>query len=107
MTLLEANAQKGAARGVRLGHVVWAMSAHAGGDIATTKRALRDFVARGEAARRDGGHRLLDHIAREVMLGLSDRIWTEATGVRTPVGGLGTFPDDPPAAPAADIDDLL
>jgi len=39
---------------------------------------------------------------------VSDRLWTEATGSRTPVGGLGTFWDDAPkAVPSFDIDDLL
>lgn len=106
MALLEQNARAGAAQGVRLGHVVWAMSAHSSGDAATARRAIRDFAAQ-KPGQIDPEHRLLDRIAEGVMLALSDRIWTEATGVRTPVGGLGTFPDDPPAAPAADIDDLL
>lgn len=105
MALLEQNARIGAARGVRLGHVVWALSAHGSGDGETAKRAIRDFASStpGSLSRE---HRLLDRIAEGVIIGLSDRIWTEATGVRTPMGGLGTFPDDP--APAqSNIDDLL
>lgn len=105
MALLEKNARIGAARGVRLGHVVWALSAHSSGDSETAKRAIRDFASsRPGSLNRE--HRLLDRIAEDVIVGLSDRIWTEATGVRTPMGGLGSFPDDP--APArGDIDDLL
>lgn len=106
MQLLEQNATRGAARGVRLGHVVWALSAHSSGDTATTRRALRDFARQADVAAREPGHRLLDRFAETVMLGLSDRIWTEATGARTPVGGLGSFPDDPRQV-ADDIQDLL
>lgn len=105
MALLEQNARQGAARGVRLGHVVWALSAHSSGDGETAKRAIRDFAAsRPGSLNRE--YRLLDRIAEGAILGLSDRIWTEATGVRTPMGGLGTFPDDP-VPPRVDIDDLL
>ena len=51
---------------------------------------------------------MLDVVATQQVLAVSDRLWTEATGSRTPVGGLGTFWDDvAPEAEALDIDDLL
>ena len=39
------------------------------------------------------------------MLAISDRMWSEAVGYRTPMGALGTFWDDTPVN--ANIDDLL
>lgn len=106
MALLEENAHRGAERGVRLAHVVWALVAYGRGDAALTRRAVRDFVA-SPPAPAGHPHRMLDRIAENVILGLSDRIWTEATGTRTPTGGLGSFPDDPPRVPVPDIGDLL
>jgi hypothetical protein len=51
---------------------------------------------------------MLDIVATKQVLAVSDRLWTEATGSRTPIGGLGTFWDDQsPAEEALDIDDLL
>ena len=51
---------------------------------------------------------LLDIVATQQVLAVSDRLWTEATGSRTPIGGLGTFWDDAsPAEEALDINDLL
>ena len=53
-------------------------------------------------------YRMLDVVATQQVLAVSDRLWTEGTGSRTPVGGLGTFWDDKsPAEEALDIDDLL
>lgn len=106
MAILEENAHRGAARGVRLAHVAWALVAYGRGDHELTRRVIRDFVASPPAPPAHP-HRMLDRIAEGVMLGLSDRIWTEATGTRTPMGGLGTFPDDPPSVPTPDIGDLL
>jgi hypothetical protein len=50
----------------------------------------------------------MDIMATRQIMAVSDRLWTEATGARTPVGGLGTFWDDArKQAPSLDIDDLL
>ena len=54
---------------------------------------------------------LLDNeqaIANGLVRGLSDRMWTEATGKRTPLQGLGTFWDEQSRGGSkVDIDDLL
>ncbi|MFZ5722535.1 MAG: hypothetical protein ACOY33_02625 [Pseudomonadota bacterium] len=106
MKTLEEVARRGERDGVRLGHVIWAMTAYSGGDKATTRKALRDFAAAGKRFRQNAEYRILDTISRDVMLALSDRMWTEATGHRTPHGALGTFWDDP-APPAPKVDDDL
>ncbi|PCK04424.1 MAG: hypothetical protein COA42_19200 [Alteromonadaceae bacterium] len=50
----------------------------------------------------------LDTAARVMLLAISDRLWTEATGTRTPIGAYGTFwDDDQDEEEAIDIDDLL
>ena len=50
---------------------------------------------------------MIDAIAEILVTGLSDRLWTENTGKRTPLNGLGTFWDDASSEPKMNIDDLL
>lgn len=99
-------AKVGELAGVRLAHAIWALSAYGNGDMENTRRSLREFRAAGETRAVDPRYRVLDAVATEIISGISDRMWTEATGTRTPVGALGTFWDDVPAS-AGDIDDLL
>ncbi|MCE7524909.1 hypothetical protein [Alloalcanivorax xenomutans] len=49
---------------------------------------------------------LVDFISRGQLLYLSDQIWIEQTGARTPAGALGTFPGES-RRPAPNIQDLL
>lgn len=105
MATLHRVAARGKRDGVRLGHVVWAMAAVNSGDYAAARAALRDFTAIDASWQPDAQYRILDVIAGEIMQAVSDRLWTEAVGHRTPMGALGTFWDDVPAQ--ADIEDLL
>lgn len=105
MKTIEEVAHTGEQDGVRLGHVIWAMTAFSGGDKDTTRRAIRDFVAAGKRFHQNEKYRILDVISGDVMLAISDRMWSEAVGYRTPMGALGTFWDDTPVN--ANIDDLL
>ncbi|NYT46426.1 MAG: hypothetical protein H0A75_00595 [Candidatus Methanofishera endochildressiae] len=50
----------------------------------------------------------LDKVATIQLQAVSDILWTEATGKRTPIGGLGTFWDDPESTTdTVDITDIL
>jgi hypothetical protein len=52
--------------------------------------------------------RLLNEFATLQLQAISDRLWTEATGKRTPISGLGTFWDDHnDGVKTIDIDDML
>jgi hypothetical protein len=54
------------------------------------------------------GFRLLNEFATLQLQAISDRLWTEATGKRTPISGLGTFWDDRnDAIKTINIDDML
>jgi len=106
MEIMERVAERGERDGVRLGHVIWAMASVNSGDTASAKRAIRDFSSPPPDFAPNPKYRILDAVAGEILLAVSDRIWTEQTGHRTPVSGLGTFPDDAPKR-AGDIDDLL
>lgn len=106
METLARVAKQGEQQGVRLGHAMWALAAYGNGDKELVKNIVRDFAAAGKTAKLDPNFRMLDMMAEQMILATSDRMWTEATGTRTPMGGLGTFWDDKPKS-AGNIDDLL
>ena len=90
---------------MRLGSALYAMAAYSKGDDARLKQAIRDFAAHGKNT--NPNYRMLDAMAADIIQGLSDRLWTQATGKRTPFGELGTFWDDVQAQPKVDINDLI
>lgn len=52
--------------------------------------------------------RILNQVATLQLQSISDRLWTEATGRRTPIGALGTFWDDQEnAVETIDITDMI
>ena len=103
---LEASAKAGFDGGVRLGSALYAMSAFSKGDDERMRKAIRDFAANDQNL--DPEYAMMDAIAGFIITGISDREWTENTGKRTPIGGLGTFWDDAAkSGPAVNIDDLL
>ena len=92
---LQESSAIGAVAGVRLAHAIYAQTAAAMGKMEDVRKIIvehADSLKRKEPAAR---WRLLDLTATRQIEALSDRIWTEAVGHRTPYGQLGTFPDDP------------
>ncbi len=106
MKTLASVAKQGERQGVRIGYAMWALSAYGNGDKQLTKDIIRSFAEAGRTTKVDPDFRMMDAMATQMILAMSDRLWTEATGTRTPVGGLGSFWDDKPKN-AANIDDLL
>lgn len=106
MDTLAKVAKQGERSGIRLGHALWAISAYGNGDRELTKAIIRDFAAAGRTMKTNPDFRMVDAMAVDLVTAISDRLWTEASGTRTPMGGLGTFWDDKPKS-ASDIDDLL
>lgn len=103
---LEKASQIGFQQGVRLGSAMYAMSAYSKGDNDRLRKSLRAFAEHDDNI--NPQYRLLDAMAVHIMTGISDRLWTENTGKRTPIGGLGTFWDDASGnQPKVNIDDLL
>lgn len=101
---LRNSAELGIDAGVRLSSALYAISAYTQGDDDLMKEAIRGF-ATADHINKD--YMLMDAIAEFMVLGMSDRLWTEGTGRRTPIGNLGRFWDDRSSAPAINIDDLL
>lgn len=95
----------GEAKGVRLSHVVNAIAAASADDTATIrtiiKRAtsVQDFKVNKQ-------YRFLDVVAMAQLQNISDRLWTQNTGSRTPFNSLGKFWDDKADA-GVDVDSFL
>lgn len=105
--LKEASLMAGDA-GVRLAQAVEVLIADGSGNEERLRDAIRRHADSVKTKSPSKKYRMLDVVATQQVLAISDRLWTEATGSRTPIGGLGTFWDDAaPEAEALDIDDLL
>ncbi len=106
---LEASDKIGKSKRVRLSHVLHAMAAMTKGDIERVKNVIRDHAAAIRKRPSRPSHKMIDAIATYNIQALSDRLWTQNTGHRTPVGKLGTFWDDKRESDVetVDLDDLL
>ncbi len=104
---LEAAAEQGVRVGVRLAGAMFVQAAINVGDEARLRAGIARFAAPSEPTADTAPYQLLDAIAQRQVLAASDRLWTEATGHRTPPGSLGQLYD--PASPAEEDDttDLL
>lgn len=84
----------GSDAGVRLADAAEVLIADSAGQTERLKAAIRRHADSLESHESDKEFRLLDVVATQQILAVSDRLWTEATGSRTPVGEFGTFWDD-------------
>lgn len=100
--------EQGEAAGVRLAHVFHALAAMNKGDEAMVRQVIRDHAASIETTPANEEWRFVDALATDMIVAVSDRLWVENTGHRTPLGQLGTFWDDQPEnVETMDLDDLL
>lgn len=105
---LEAASALGEQKGVRLVQMLEVTLYSMQGDEEKTKAAIRKHVKTIQETAPDPSLRLLDEMATRGIRLISDKLWTQHTGQRTPFNQLGRFWDDslqPNNAP--DIDDLL
>lgn len=106
---LAAAAQMGEAAGVRLARAFQVQILDAVGRRDDVRQAIEAHAASLESTPAQADWELLDAYATEMIRHVSDRLWTMERGYRTPLGALGTFPEDS-TAPAEDdamFDDLL
>lgn len=107
LKVLEHSMQTGLQKGVLISEVI-AAQVHMGlGHTDQVKAIIRRHK---EAKAQDGApeFRLMNEFAMLQLQAISDRLWTEATGKRTPLSGLGTFWDDHnDAIKVINIDDML
>lgn len=81
--------------GVRMAYLLKAKAAMGAGKVDLAKATIKALAEAQATKEPPEGWRLLDITAREQAQAISDRLWTEATGHRTPHQGLGQFWDDP------------
>lgn len=98
----------GKAKRVRMVQMLEAILYEAQGNAEKAKEVIRNHVALKKEFPADPALNLLDEMATRGIRLISDKMWTENTGQRTPYLQLGTFWDDSPISESAlDIDDLL
>lgn len=94
--------------GVRLTHAIEVVIADGAGDTKRLKEAIRLHAKSLKTNKSNPKYQMMDVMATRQILAVSDRLWTEATGSRTPLDELGTFWDDIKTPTTTfDIDDLL
>ena len=103
---LKQSTQIGEQKGVRLSHAMYAVAAQASGDDAKIRDALRTFAqARSDEKPVNPQFKLIDSMAGMMVKGISDRYWTEHTGVRTADDGMEHFWDE--SGNSSDLDELF
>ena len=91
-------------KGVRLSHALYAVAAQASGEDAKIRDALKAFShARSDEKPVNPQFKLIDAMAASMVQGISDRYWTEHTGVRT--GDQQRFWDEQDNS--SELDDLF
>jgi hypothetical protein len=83
----------GEAAGVRLSHVMVAVAAQSTDDKETVRKTIKRFVSL-KNFKANNDYRLIDAISQAQIQNVSDRMWTQNTGTRTPIGSLGKFWDE-------------
>ena len=106
---LEKAIKIGEHEGVRMSFALTALAAYNDSNIPLVRDVIRRYATSVERVAGSREYKLIDIMANDLVISMSDRLWTEATGHRTPVGKLGTFWDDKPDVPEVDveIDDLF
>ncbi|WP_207308772.1 hypothetical protein [Marinobacter caseinilyticus] len=105
---LETADQQGEAAGVRLPHVFHAIAAINKDDEEALKDVIRRHAEAIETTPAAKDWVMVDRMATQVILAISDRMWVENVGYRTPMGKLGTFWDDPvETTETMNLDDIL
>lgn len=105
---LEIADEQGEEAGVRISHVFHAIAAQNKGDEERLRSVIRSHAQAIEETPANEEWKFVDAMATQMILAISDRLWMENTGHRTPMGQLGTFWDDEKeAVETMDLDDLL
>ena len=104
--ILDAAVKVGDQKGVRLAHAIRIQTADAGGHQDKVEAALDAMAKSLNSGKPSSKWLTFDRIAFVQARVVSDRIWTKATGARTPFGEFGRLPPKEDADVVPD-DDLL
>lgn len=100
--------EQGEKAGVRISHVFHAIAAQNKGDDQRLRSVIRSHAEAIEQTPASDQWQMIDAMATQMIVAMSDRLWMENTGHRTPVGQLGAFWDDKKEpVETMDLDGLL
>lgn len=108
LAVLDQSMHTGLQQGVRISQAIAAQVYIGLGDAQRVKKIIRSHFKEHTDNPTLAAYRFLDEVATLHLKAISDSLWTEATGKRTPIGSLGTFWDDPKdTVNTVEISDLL
>ncbi len=106
--ILNESMQLGLQQGIRVPQVLAAQVFLGQGDIEAVKQNIRNHAGPIKQTTAGQAYNILNQISDIQIQAISDRLWTEATGIRTPLGKMGSFWDDPEEqVDTIEIDDIL
>ena len=106
--ILKQSVQMGLQQGIRIPQVLAAQVYLGKGNIAEVKQIIRNHAGLMRQTALSDQFKSLNEVANLQIRAISDRLWTEATGARTPIGKIGHFWDDADqVVETVDIDELL
>lgn len=80
--------------GVRLPSALDALVSYNDSNMLRVREIIREHANSVQSTASNREYRMLDVMAGDLLMELSDRLWTDNTGHRTPIGEYGTFWDD-------------
>ncbi len=105
--MLEQAMQTGLEQGIRIPQLLAAQVYLGQGNIEQVKNVIREYAKLKQTTTAET-YKSLNQVSNIQIQAISDRLWTEATGKRTPFGRIGTFWDDPEKqVDTVDIDEFL
>ena len=106
-TKLAKAAAVGERSGVRMVHALQATLYAMQGNEERARQVIRDHMQSKKEIPANPDYKLMDEMSTRQIKLISDKMWTQATGQRTPYGKLGSFWDDKRTGSGLDIDELL
>ena len=105
---LKHSLQMGLQQGIRIPQVLAAQVYLGQGKIEEVKKIIRNHSGLAKQMPASETFKSLNDVSQLQIQAISDRLWTEATGRRTPLGRMGSFWDDPEKlVETIDIDEIL
>ncbi|MCK5869238.1 MAG: hypothetical protein KAG45_01080 [Methyloprofundus sp.] len=106
--VLQQSMKIGEEQGMHIAHVLAAQVYLGQGDTEEVKQIIRRYAKLSKPAAENQEYEVLNRVSSLQIQAISDSLWTEAMGKRTPLGKVGTFWDDSSkAVDTIDIDELL
>ena len=106
--VLDDSLQTSLQQGIYINYVLAAQIYLGQGEVEKVKQIIRSHTGLKLQTAASQEFKILNQISKLQIQAISDRLWTEATGKRTPLGRMGFFWDDSDnAVETIDIDEIL